>query len=463
MKPLFPHKILLDSELSYQRFRKYGHHILPNLIFTPDMDIRKPRPKPILSKSKLLKVFKASKISKKVHLNELILRSRRTHFSAFLYIAKKLSKISFLSIRDLKICKSQYKGIFTTWPKYLNQLKTLSYDIWIESPNHLGIELPDKIQFGTDFLRYTRKLEALKIILPKTQYSSYMNDLWRFERFPKSLKKLSISNANFGESPLHSSLACLKNLKSLRIDLHQNSSIMTMKSVNQLLCDITCELEALTVLFVDDFNIDASICERIKQLTKLKKARFKFSLGKHKDNLKNILESLEEDCPLKYLNLDVVLRSGEDIDLITDFLIKKNDLETLKLRLVESEIFEASENLHSLTKAIDNLSKLTSFSFCVQNSPLLFDTLNLLPEDCLVFKTLFSKPIPLKRLKLNFHQDHVSSTRFFALLESLKKISPTLEKLWINIGKYEANDDETKRLHEFISGLKSIHLLKLDH
>jgi len=36
-----------------------------------------------------------------------------------------------------------------------------------------------------------------------------MNDLWKFESYPKSLKRLSLKNANFGETLLKTSLACL--------------------------------------------------------------------------------------------------------------------------------------------------------------------------------------------------------------------------------------------------------------
>jgi len=114
------------------------------------------------------------------------------------------------------------------------------------------------------------------------------------------------------------------------------------------------------------------------------------------------------------------------------------------LKRSKPEIFRASENLNRLAKAIDALSKLTSFSFFVQPSKTLFYTEHILPQDCLLFENLFSKLIPLKKLKLIFHQTTVSSTRFFALLESLKGLSLTLEKLWINIGDVKANNDEMK-------------------
>ena len=125
-------------------------------------------------------------------------------------------------------------------------------------------KLPDKIMLPTDFLKYARKVEELEIVPPQKPFPAYMNDLWRFEDYPKSIKRLSILNRDNGEITMRPSLVCLKNLKSLKLSLYPNNPMGTMKPVCEFLSRPNCQIEALTLLFMLDFNIDISVCNAIK-------------------------------------------------------------------------------------------------------------------------------------------------------------------------------------------------------
>jgi len=455
--PLFSRERLVDSEFTYQNFRKNRYHILPKLSLKLEREENQ-----ISTKPEILKVFKSSKFIKKLDLGQLEIRNRSLYLSAFLHIVKLTPTISFLSIYDVKTSKSHYKGTVTILPKYLKHLKSFHYQIDLEKPlYHKGLASHKKIKFATDFLRYAQNLEEVKVAFPSIQGCiPDLDGLWRFESLPKSIKRLVFCNANYSERTWNTSFAHLKNLKNLEM-LQTNDMIMANEATCKLLLDINCQLEALTIYFVEDFKIDDSVCNAIKRLTKLKKVKFQVSLVKHSGNLNKILESLE-DCPLKDLNLKVTFKSDQDMDLITNFLIKKNDLETLKLRLVKEKL-EAPKNIIKLVEVIENLSKLKSLLVSAQAHHSLAKRTQILPERNLLFKKLFSKEIPLKKFRLILYQPGVTEKGFLTLLKALQTSCATLEKVQIDIGGFGTdNKEKIKTALEFISRLINIRSLKLE-
>jgi len=268
MKAQFPKQFRVDEQsLPYQNLIKKGHYIKPKLevemigIHAASLN------KKVAMKLQLVKIFKKTRLIRKLDFSTN-LESREFFLSTFLYIAKKVPKISALSVYDSRNCVSQYKGLVTSWPKYMKHLRSLRHEPLVESStwaqmirrNRHPVEPPETILSMTGFLGYTRKLENVEVIFPHQLYfSRCLNPLWRFEKFPKSPKKLAFCEAQHSQNLQNFSLAGLKNLKDLEVTPKDGGSLELMKSVSDLISQVN-QLETLNIRFVEKFEIDASIC-----------------------------------------------------------------------------------------------------------------------------------------------------------------------------------------------------------
>jgi len=464
MRPQFWKGFRINSAFSRQNLIKKGFKILPKLAIELRVLISFSLTRKINEKVNLVKMFKKIKHVKNLDLNQLLLEDRNLYLSAFLYIIKRMSKTLASSVFDYRSSKSNYRGLFTICPKQMKHLKSLQFKFFIESvlvPNPLTQKKISKdIKLMTDFLKYLQKLENIQILCPLQVFSTNFDKLWEFEKYPVSIERLALQDINYSKGIPDTSLTHLKKLKDLEIILLNSASLELMKFVTELICQVS-QLEALNIRFVDGFEIDASVCEAIKSLTGLKKAKFQLSLLDYENNLK-ILESLEE-CPLESLNLKIFFRSNKCISLITNLLKKKKDhLGTLKLQLLSTDTFEGSENMNELVQAIEDLFQLTSLYFLAKPNKFSASKARILTGNNAIFSKILLKDIPIRKFRLSLYQPDVPKEELFALVESLKKVSLTLQKLEIHIGRYKPKDTaEIETILEFIRSLKNVQSLKL--
>jgi len=170
----------------------------------------------------------------------------------------------------------------------------------------------------------------VKLLFPPTEYFAQFNSLFEFEKYPVSLKKLSICDADYNPHNLKISLGRFKALRDLEIRLKTDGSTVLMKSVCELISQVPSQFEALSVNLVEDFSADISICAALKRLTKLRRIRFEISVARHNDW--PIIRALE-GYELEYLNLRIRIRSNQDLGLIQKFLETQKGLKVLKLHI----------------------------------------------------------------------------------------------------------------------------------
>jgi len=242
---------------------------------------------------KLLRIFKRIKLVRNLDLSQMNLQTSKWDFSVFHYIAKRMSKTIYLSMNEYKKRHFQAKGLVTSWPKYMKHLKSLCYDIKVETPSIFGPIMPDlpkKISFATDFLKYVPRLDTAKVTFPCFGYISQMDNLWKFEKYPASLRKLSFQSANYGQNDLKCSLSAMKNLRDLEIGFVLSSNPMLMKSVFNQSSQVAYQLRVLALKFEEEFKVETSICERLKDLPNLKKVKLQISLMIVQNNHWQVLE-----------------------------------------------------------------------------------------------------------------------------------------------------------------------------
>jgi len=483
IKPQFRSEVQINSKFAYQSFLKRGCRIIPKLTVKMSWKERESLDLKISKKVKVFKVFKKVRYVRALDLTELNLSDS----SLAKYMAKRASNTARLSVYDERTVRNLYQGTVNLWPKHLKHLRTIFYSI---SGSKLetffgmdNIRLPKRIKLMTSSLKYLRKLENFRALNKSDRYSHYLDDLWRIEAYPTSLKKLSLCNANHnsGNTLENLSLARFKQLRGLEITLNNASSERLMKPVTNFFLQGT-QLESLSINFLKGFRIDVPVFQAIRALKKLKKVKFELSAEQHKGNLR-VLESLEK-LSLKDVNLKIVLSSDEDISFVTDLLLQQIDsLEALKLQLLSPDTFESSKSMNELVKAIDNLPQLTSLYLSAKSSrpsynssvqrfvifndadkPVNFHNqkAKILSEKDLHFQKLLSKKIPLKKFRLRLQQDAISKEEFFGILESLKTVAPTLRKLEINIGRCQIEEEaERAEILKFIKSLEKIRSLNL--
>jgi len=384
-------------------------------------------------------------------------------------------------MKDFLRFRNNYKGLATPWPKYMKHLRSLDYQVEVESSAQAAFEslkgtgpdvskLPSEIKLMTDDLRYLTRLERIKVSCPPFGYCGYLDKIWKFEKYPISIKKLSFHNVNCGKNSLDMSLAHLKSLKVLEMRLHCWSSVELYQKMIDLLSEVP-QLEALTIDFDKKFEIDESACKVIKSLTKLKKIKLELFSGENGKNLQ-IFKSLEECPSLKSLNLKLYFEADKEIGLISSFLKNKTDLEVLKLQLLSAEKFKGSSHMNELAKTIDDLPLLTSLSLVAESQlpyanklssfPRPDDFVPILAEKDILFPKILSKTPNLKKFRLSLAQHRISREGLLSLLSSLRRISLTLEKLQIDVGGCKLEDNaEKEAVMGFISSLKRINSLEI--
>jgi len=469
IKPYILKKLKIDSTLSSQNYRKKGHRIVPTLIvgysdtiYAESVHMKN------LRKAKLLEVFKRVKFTRNVDLSESLIARHRIYSPGMLYVAKRLVNISTLSVYDYRERRDVHMGLVACWPKYMKNLEFLNYKIWMEiqnsAPAHSNHQLvagydPKKRNFGIDFLRYAPRLKRIQVTSPYYQFSPCLDNIWMFKKYPSSIEKISLCHANYStDKTLEASLCHLKKLRDLEISLVDHASIKLMTSVCEMISQLP-QLLALTLNFVEGFEINASVFEALRGLVHLEKVKLTWPLLKHNVNLE-ILQSLK-DCPLKNLSLRAVIKSDEDVALITNFLKKRKSLESLKLYITKRTLFESSRYLEELVGVIDNLPQLFSLSLSFQTTESI-PKKKILPEMNLSFKSLFSKTVLLRKFRISLNQHSFSKEGFMSLVASCNQISLTLEKLQIDVGVYKPKGTpEVDFILDFMRNLKNIRSLKL--
>ena len=453
MKFLFYREISIDSKFTFHNFLKKGPRTFSILTlkskdesYSRALGIRDPESKT------LLKLFKKLKFARKVDLGSLHLVKPSPSFSAFLCIAKRISYVKVLSIYDCRRKQVNYEGLFTTWPKYLKHLKSLCFQIKIEQTggflSQSTSKIPKMILFPTDFLRFLPRFEEIKIVFPFFEHLSQMDRICQFEKYPTSIRKISL----YHPGVYNPTIGHLKRLKSLETVLISAASLKLMRTTGNLISQVPTQLQALSLNLRGEFAGDDSIYTEIRRLVNLKKVKLELSSGSLQ-----ILESLEE-CLLECLSLRVHIQAGQDISFVKDLILKKRkSLKRLKLLIMKEQgHFEIVVALEELIKVIDNLPGLINLSFWLLASKL---ESNL--ESSLTFTKLLSKSIPLKKFQLKSNQESFSKTAFSRLLSSLQEISPQIEKLQIDVGKFEPSDDtEINLVLDFIRSLVNIQVLK---
>jgi len=260
-------------------------------------------------------------------------------------------------------------------------------------------------------------------------------------------------------------MAHLKNLKDLKFEFgYSKNSKKTIRSVVRLLPQVA-QIEALHIDFRSSFVIDDSICEAFKTLKNLKKARFSISWEDDQTQNQEILKCFEE-CPLEDLDFRIQIRRNESvISSISDFLSKKKGLKALKIEITNKSAFQDLKPIEDLLKVIDELPELSSFSILtkvvLQGLKGIYKDPTLSEID-LSFDKLLSRTIPLKKFRISLHQHAFTQKSFMKLLTSIKKFSPTLEKLRIDVGYIRPQSGRTqKAILDFIKNLQNIRSLKL--
>ena len=480
IRPYLPKEVRLDIAFTWPNFIKKGHRRLLKLKIDLYIASSEVSSKKNAKKALLRKTFQRAKFVRNLDLSQVTLHSRDEFLSIFQYIAKKMSKVSAISIEDSRSIEGNFKGLVTLWPKYMKNLRSLDYEPTVRTLQVAGGYvfgnvnpniLPYQIYLMTDYLKYLKKLEEIRVSTISGNRYGYLDNLWIFEIYPKSLKKLSICIPDHSFGKQKTSLAHLKRLEELEVNFEVNKSVEFINSVMSKISQAT-QLETLNLRFPRDFEITGSFCETIKSLTKLQKIKLQLHLRNQKNNLQ-ILNSLRE-CPLKSLNLKVDMNSCEEVSLISDLLEnKKKDIRVLKLHLSFQETFDDNPSeISRLVQAIDNLESLTSlylsaeftFDFFGKLESSEMDEPSTNEEDDLLFQfpKLFSKSIPIRKFRISFNQPNISKAGFFALIENLKKISHNLEKLEIDVPGYQPQDQsEADFIVEFLRSLRNIRSLKL--
>jgi len=413
------------------------------------------------TKKKILRIFKKAKAIRKLDVSGLLVLNTRFWFSTFLYIAKKANSVFDLKTHELRVMAAEEKDLVVSWPKYMKNLRSLFSEViadfgWID-------DYKEKRKPVNDYLKYLPKLENIEIKFFHNTLPFDLDGVWKFQTYPSSIKKIHFTEAKNGDKPINGSMAHLKNLKDLRFGfrIRNDNSMNTLKSVLNLLPQVP-QLEALDIDFLDFFKIDASVCAALKSLFKLRKVKFSIWSENEGANLQKILKSLE-DCPLEDVDLKVDLDSDRVVSLVRDFIEKKSGLKSLNLQLLKYHIFKSSKEIENLLKTIDDLPLLISFCF-VAKTTLIYDIgpKNILPEIGFPFKKLFgsSRSTPLKKFRISMNQHNFGKSGFIKLLESMNEISPILEDLQIDLGKYEPQD--INMILGFLNNLRNIRFLKLD-
>ena len=464
MKPIFQKEIQIKSLFTYQHFLKKGYRLIPKLTVKLFEKSRCSREAKAATKKKILRIFKNTKGIKRIDLATLLVHNLEFWSSTLIKIAKKLSSTaSCLRVHDTRKQKENYEGLATSWPKYMKHLRSLYFEVFVEKGEALKEQ--KNMKLVSDYLRYLPNLSTIEIKFRYNSPSSDLNGIWKFEKYPKSIKKLHFHESRYGEEPMNTSMAHLKNLKDLKFgfrERYQNTP-ETVKSALNLIPQVS-QIEALEIDFVKLFKVDESVCAALKSLTKLKKIKLSVGFVDQDINLLPTLKSLE-DCPLEYVDLRAEVYSEKSVLFIKDFIEKKKGLKILSIQIMRCLIFESFKEIKDLLEVIDDLPQLTSLCFSAKTT-LQCDIVqeNILPEINFPFENLFgaTRLVPLKKFNISINQHSFSSNGFMKLLNFANGIAVNLEELQIDVGEYKPKiDNEMETVIEFIKSLKNIQCLKL--
>ena len=305
-----------------------------------------------------------------------------------------------------------------------------------------------------ELLSYQNRLESLQI---KFDHFRYYIDLLHFDKYPRSITKLSFSGGIFSNPVPSTSLDYFKNLKVLDLNFHKDSSA---GFINSLLCLIpkVPNLERLTLLApLEALPGLKESFRSLKALTMLKHVRI------HACNLvfphSRVLLKVLMKLSLRSLYLNVRIEDPKELSLTLTLLERLTQLETLKLHIYHKNTLESSA-IEEILEKVDKLDDLKHLSLTV-------NTQTLGKEDSeetiqLPLSNLFMKSIPLESFRIESNHVNISNEAFLDLFKSLQKQATSLKKIKLAIGEVFLDKKEFKRFLKLLQKIhKHIRVLKL--
>ena len=465
IKPIIPKKILIDTTHSYWNSRQKGDKVLHKVeIDKYSYDFIHPADFSNNSQVvKLLKLFRILKFVRNLDLSKLKLLFTSLYLSKVLYLAKRMSKTPFVSIIDSKTASDKYKGLYESWPKYAKRVNTLKYRLNLSHFSFFDEENDPKnpskrISALIHFLRYQPSIKNLDI-----QFiigDGFLTDhYWKFERYPKTLERLSLQGVNF-EKSIVSSFHHLKNLKHLELIFNDRNTGEFLFSILELVPKVSSHLQTLSLSWSDNLMPDlSSALKGMKTLKNLSQLSLDFQ-GGEANNLEDILQAFG-DCTLSHLTLLTQVEFEEQLFAIYEFLQKFRNLESLKLLIKCRKYFDNSfGNIQEILNHIDNLEFLKNLSVSIS---LQSQKNHEYPELDSIFTNILRKAIPLDTFQVQIKPFRVSHQGFLGLLQSLRPLAHTLQKLRIDVGEHnKVNKNEFKTVLVLVKSLKNIRSLQLD-
>ena len=296
MRPILPHKILLNTKQSYQTFRKNQIKISLNLEINQNINNTH-----VSRLSKLLKIFKTLKYTRNLDLSNL--EVSQGLLSKTIYFAKQMSNIRALQLSDRHLPRHMTKGVFESWPKYAKRIKTLSYHA-LEHGTSRGCSL-----FSNHLLRYQPCIKDLSI-RSLCDADDFLQNYCRHRKSPPILERLSLTlnNSNLRQRIIASRFPNpLKNLRHFEIKSDsyaaENAIAFIMKPL-PLLC---IDLQSLSLSFGFSPTLEIlSIISRIKLFQSLNRLELRLCAMPVQE-LRQIEESLSQ-CSLTHLHLNLELK-----------------------------------------------------------------------------------------------------------------------------------------------------------
>jgi len=463
LKPIISGRMSITNQSDYHTFMKKGCKILSKAMIDKTnsrtslfggFDVTVP--------SRLIKIIKMVKHTRKLDLSKMALSSRSNSFSKMLYFAKKTSQSQIILMNDVKAPEKSSKSLFERWPRYIKRAKTFSYNMIFEGlffgqrSRPVG---PDLYKYTfVRFLRYQPRLKNLNI-----QFSDCMKSLlkehWKFERLPLSLEKLSLIAPSFDE-PISCSLAHLKNLKHLEVLFNHQSKSGFIASLLETIPQTSLSLQSLSLSWPGHESAHLyPVLEKMKTLNRLNQLKLNLQLSKS-DNLENILKPFN-DCPISHLGLKISIASEDQLPPIAHLIKKLNkNLVKLKLKVTGQNSFTSVKATEEILRQVDNLLLLKILSVSIFGKPIKNHSF---PEVDPILNKIFTKPIPLEsfRIRLQPFGFSISKQGFPSLLQKLETLTPSLKKLAIDVGEYRPEKNDFQTILNFLKSVKNIRSLHL--
>ena len=491
IRPYIPHKVLINSTLSYRSFfKKYPKTVHNGEIkFFQSSLGNQTRTKMITRK--LLKIAKRSRQMQGLYLHKSVLFHHPQADPQFKSIIKRFLHLRSLSVYLNGVSAASELMIvnYTKWLKMAKRIK----DYYFIFRKYASLAFTEKLKHHFRiFLKTLRKkkLSSLRILL-RSNFQDFLQQFLKFENYPTTLRKLGLSWKPF-ESVLltnslnlqETSLSHLKSLDTLNLNLpisqnfmdkilatlqnplalksfaaepYSNDSTQYHEETTRAVLERQEKLESVNLKFntwldvAKILNGNSSISELSLELSILRPIHI-FSLGiivsqfKH---LEKLTLRIRGSCSLKQTDDYVFSSFFKQIQLLSK-------LQKLKI------YFHCQFRPHPHTKCLDfisllkdsllNLPKLEELSFR-------FHQINSL-EGWINFFGILPKAVPqLRKLRMDFAGQNLGSQGFKALVDPLEKMKH-LETFVLNNFWFDSSQD-IKTLGDCLERLPHLSNLKL--